>query len=188
MRGKILGVLAIAVSLSLVAPPVLAQVAGSDQATDEARFVELINAERTKLGLPALRVVPELTAVGRQWSVEMMARDSGSENCAVVHNPGFVAKVTASWQRLGENVGCGNVDIATLHARFVSSPAHYRNIVDPSFDSIGVGVAYDGDVLFVTQQFMDLRDAPSVSVPSELANQTPPRKATTRLTARKVKR
>ena len=188
MRGKILGVLAIAVSLFLVAPPAFAQVAGSDQAADEARFVDLINGERARVGLPALRVVPELVTVGRQWSAEMIARDSGSDGCSVVHNPDFVNKVTVAWQRLGENVGCGSVDIASLQSRFVLSPSHYRNIVDPSFDSVGVGVAYDGDVLYVTQQFMDLRDAPSAAVPSDLASRAPVRKSAARTTVRKVKR
>ena len=188
MRSKILGVLAMAVSLSAVTPAALAQVAARDQATDEVRFVDLINGERAKVGLPALQVVPELVGLGRQWSNEMMALDSGSIPCSVVHNPDFVGKVSSPWQRLGENVGCGNVDISTLHARFVSSPGHYRNIVDPTFDSIGIGIVYDGDVLYVTQQFMDLRDTPVASVPSELANRTPVRKAAPRVAVRKAKR
>ncbi len=70
----------------------------------------------------------------------------------------------------------------------MASPAHYRNIVDPTFDSIGIGIAYDGDVMYVTEQFMDLRDAPSVSAPSELANRAPVRRTAPRSAARKVKR
>ena len=188
MRGHILGVFAVALTLTVVAPPAFAQVATGDQASDEARLVGLINGERAKVGLPALRVVPELVGLGRQWSNEMIALDPGSNPCGVVHNPDFVAKVTSPWQRLGENVGCGNVDVGTLHARFVSSPGHHRNIVDPSFDSIGVGISYDGDVLYVTQQFMDLRDTPTAAIPNELANRTPARKAALRTTVRKVKR
>lgn len=188
MRGKILGVLAMSVSFSVVAPPAFAQVATGDQVSDEARFVELINGERAKVGLPALRVVPELVTLGRGWSSEMMALDLGSDPCGVVHNPGFVAKVTAPWLRLGENVGCGSVDPATLHARFVASPGHYRNIVDPTFDSVGIGITYDGDVLYVTQQFMDLRDTPVAAIPNDLANRAPVRKASSRTTVRKVKR
>ena len=188
MRGKILGGFAVAVAMILGTPPAFAQAAGSDPAADEARFVDLINAERAKVGLPALRVVPELVAVGRQWSVEMIARDTGTAGCSVAHNPDFVAQVTAPWQSLAENVGCGKVDLGTLQALLVNSPSHYRNFVDPSFDSIGVGVAYDGDVLYVTQQFMDLRDTPVASVPSELANRAPVRKAAPRIAVRKVKR
>ncbi len=188
MRGHILGVFVVAVCLTLGAPPAFAQVTVSDQGADEERFVDLINAERAKAGLPELRVVPELVTVGRQWSVDMIARDSGSENCAVVHNPDFSSKITTAWHRLGENVGCGNLGVSLLHSRFVGSPSHYRNIVDPSFDSIGVGVAYDGDVLYVTQQFMDLRESPSVSIPSDVANRAPARKATARAAVRKFKR
>ncbi len=188
MRGKIVGVVGIAVSFILVAPSAFAQVATAEQVADEAKFVELINGERARAGLPSLRVVPELVALGRSWSNEMMALDPGSDPCGVVHNPGLGAKVTAPWQRLGENVGCGNVDVATLHARFVASPGHYRNIVDPAFDSVGIGITYDGDVMYVTEQFMDLRDAPSVAIPNDLANRAPVRKASTRTAVRRVKR
>lgn len=188
MRGYSLFVLAVAVSLVVGSPTASAQVAGSDQVTDEDRFVDLINAERARFGLAALRVVPELVGVGRQWSTEMIARAGGPDRCGVVHNPDLATKVTADWQRLGENVGCGKVSVAALHDLFVASPAHYRNIVDPTFDSIGIGIAYDGDVMYVTEQFMDLRDAPSVSAPSELANRAPVRRTAPRSAARKVKR
>ncbi len=188
MRSFSLGVLAVAVSLAAGSPPASAEVSGSDQVSDEARFVDLINAERAKVGLAALRVVPELVGVGREWSTEMISRAGGPDRCGVVHNPDFVSKVTADWQRLGENVGCGKVSVATLHDLFVASPAHYRNIVDPTFDSVGIGVAYDGDVMYVTEQFMDLRDVPSVSAPNELANRTPGRKAGTRIAARRIRR
>ncbi len=188
MRGISLGVLAVAVSLAVGSPPAFADVPGSDQVSDEARFVDLINVERAKVGLAALRVAPELVAVGREWSNEMIAKAGGSERCGVVHNPDFVSKVTADWQGLGENVGCGNVSVAGLHDLFVASPAHYRNIVNPTFDSVGIGVAYDGDVMYVTEQFMDLRDVPSVSASKELANRTSARRAASRIAARRVKR
>ncbi len=188
MRGFSLGVLAVAVSLTVGSPPASAEVPGTDQVSDEAKFVDLINAERAKVGLAALRVAPELVGVGREWSNEMIARAGGSERCGVLHNPDFVAKVTADWQRLGENVGCGNVAVSALHDLFVASPAHYRNIVDPTFDSIGIGVAYDGDVMYVTEQFMDLRNVAARSVPSELANRAPARKGSARASTRRVRR
>ena len=188
MRGFSLGVLALAVSLTVGSPPAFAEASGSDQVSDEAKFVDLINAERAKVGLVALRVVPELVGVGRQWSNEMIARAGGTERCGVVHNPDFVAQVRADWRRLGENVGCGKVSVDDLHELFVASPRHYRNIVDPSFDSVGIGVAYDGDVIYVTEQFMDLRDGAGASLPSELANRTPVRKGTARPVTRRPRR
>ncbi len=170
MRGRTLGVAA-GLVFGILCSSVAARaetVFATDQAADEARFVDLINAERTKAGLAPLSVVPELVNVGRNWSSTMLGKSGSSDPCNVSHNPEFSAKVTADWRRLGENVGCGNVDAAYLHQRFVDSPPHLRNILDPSFDSIGVGIVYDGDVMFVTEQFMDLRDLPAASIPSAL--------------------
>ncbi len=170
MRGRTLGVLAILLSgLTLTGVPARADIASTtDQAIDEARFVELINGERSKAGLGPLAVVPELVNVGRDWSSVMLTRSANADPCVVSHNPEFSTKVTADWRRLGENVGCGNVEVGYLHQRFVESPPHLRNILDPSFDSVGIGIVYDGDVMFVTEQFMDLRDAPAAGVPALL--------------------
>lgn len=173
MRRHILGVAAaVVVSIAAATPQASAGLL-HDAMLDEARFVELINGERTRAGLPALRIVPELVSVGRTWSAEMIARGPGSNPCAVVHNPDLAAKVTLPWQRLGENVGCGNVAPDSLHARFMNSPAHQRNIMEPSFDSIGVAVVYDGDVMYVTEQFMDSQQIAPATAPNELANRTP---------------
>lgn len=161
MRGRKLSLLAAIVALGLVAPiPALAldDTSSHDVGAEEARFVELINAERVKAGLGPLTPVVELVTVGREWSAVMLAQSGSSDPCQISHNPTLATKVTANWRRLGENVGCGNVDVDFLHEKFVASPPHFRNIMDPTFDSIGIGIAYRGDVMFVTEQFMDLRD------------------------------
>ena len=187
MRRNILGAVAVAALIGVMAPSASADGNG-DSAGDEARFVELINRDRVSAGLVALRLVPELVSVGRGWSGEMIVRDPGGDPCVVSHNPQFGEKVMAPWQRLGENVGCGNVDVEYLHGRFMSSPSHYRNIMDPRFDSIGVAVVYDGDVLYVTQQFMEVREVAIAAIPNEFASRTPVRKSTARPVGRKPKR
>ena len=173
MRGrKVSLIAAVVVCLGLgSAVPAGAQevIETHDLAAEEGRFVELINAERVKAGLGLLVSVPELVNVGRDWSRSMVVVSAGSEPCVISHNPSLASKVTLNWRRLGENVGCGNVDVDFLHQKFVNSPPHYRNIMDPSFDSVGIGIMYEGDVMFVTQQFMDLRDAtPTSAAPSAL--------------------
>jgi pyruvate/2-oxoglutarate dehydrogenase complex dihydrolipoamide acyltransferase (E2) component len=61
--------------------------------------------------------------------------------------------------KLGENVGVGG-DVTSLMNAFVNSPAHYRNIVDPEFNYIGVGVSYDAQGrIYTTHDFMRLDDA-----------------------------
>jgi uncharacterized protein YkwD len=115
---------------------------------DEAQFVTLINELRTTQGLEPLTVNPDLVRVARGWTVKMKA------NGAISHNPNLATEVTADWRKLGENVGVGP-DVPILHAAFVKSAAHYRNLVDPTFDQIAVTIEYDNTGFYVTEQFMD---------------------------------
>ena len=139
-----------------------------DASAQEARFVSLINDERFNAGLGALVPMPELVSVGREWSAAMLAQSTTSDRCSISHNPALANEVVANWRRLGENVGCGNIDADSLHRMFVASPGHLRNILDPTFDSVGIGVVFDGDVMFVTEQFMDLQDGTADSIPAVL--------------------
>jgi hypothetical protein len=83
--------------------------------------------------------------------------------------------ITADWQKLGENVGRGG-SVAGLQLAFVNSPLHYANLIDPTFDTIGLGVARGaGDVIYVAEEFMRLRTAvvaPAI-VPVAVAAKTP---------------
>ncbi len=95
----------------------------------------------------------ELTGIARGWSDQMAA------NGGISHNPGFSASVSAGWTKLGENVGVG-YSVDDLMTAFVNSPAHYRNIVDPSFNYIGVGVSYGADGrMYTTHDFMAMGEA-----------------------------
>lgn len=185
MRGPTFGILAFTLPLVLLTSPAHAQEAPSEQATVEAQFVDLINADRAKLGLAPLTVAPELVAVGRQWSAAMGLRDQGSNPCFVNHNPRLSSQVSSPWQGLAENVGCGAVDVESLHAKFMNSPGHYRNIVNPAYDAIGVGVVFEGEVVYVTQQFIDVREVPAAAVNPTVA---PTRKPVVKTSAKRVKK
>ena len=191
MRGRLSLFIAAVLSVGLVVPtPAFAQdLPSHDVAAEEGRFVELINAERVKGGLTPLVPMPELVSVGRDWSKVMLTQSAGSDSCLISHNPALATKITMNWRRLGENVGCGDVDVDFLHQKFVNSPPHYKNIMDPTFDSIGIGIVYDGDVMFVTQQFMDLRDATATTAAPNALTLTqakvPAKKATKTVKKRK---
>ena len=66
--------------------------------------------------------------------------------------------ITADWQKLGENVGMGG-SVDGLHNAFVASPHHYENLVDPAFTQVGIGIAMNGDTIFVAEEFMQLMPA-----------------------------
>ncbi|MBW3614350.1 MAG: CAP domain-containing protein [Actinobacteria bacterium] len=163
MRRSALVLLAIVVGV-FVAPalPVSAQAAPSP-AEAELEFVARINGLRGAKGLPHLAIHAELTTVARSWAAAMAKVDR------ISHNPNLDKVVQADWQKLGENVGVGTT-VGELHAAFVASPTHYRNLVDPRYRHVGVGVVVGrGGALFTAHQFMQLRPSPRVATPAAAA-------------------
>jgi hypothetical protein len=77
-------------------------------------------------------------------------------------------------------VGVG-YDVDGLMKAFINSSAHYRNIVDPDFNYIGVGVSYGADGrMYTTHDFMylpDGGDAPADSAPTPTASESHRRSA-----------
>ena len=169
MRRLVVLVVALfVVSLDLVFAP--AASAQTDPATAEAEFVADINALRASKGLRQLAVHPELLALGRSWAGQMAKADQ------ISHNPNLSSAVKADWQKLGENVGVG-MTVAKLHQAFIDSPTHYKNLVDPDWTHLGVGVVLGRDgAIFTSHQFMELR----VSTPSAPPTTAAPRPTTTR--------
>jgi len=149
----------------------------------EAQFVGAINRLRASKGLSQLQVNGQLTGVARSWTTQMVQAGS------ISHNPNLGAQVSGSWRKLGENVGVGG-DVDGLMRAFINSPAHYRNLVDPDWNYVGVGAtrASDGR-LFTTHNFMLLGSAappppppPPPSTPATTAATTPPPPPTTTTT------
>ena len=125
--------------------------AAPSHATDggaEADFVARINSIRRSHGVAPLAVYGELTGIARDWTDHMAG------NGTISHNGNYSGQVSADWSKLGENVGEGE-SVDSVMNSFASSSAHYRNIVDPAFNYIGVGVSYGADgQLFTTHDFM----------------------------------
>ncbi len=135
-----------------VAHPVAA---GAADAAVESQFVASINSIRAQHGLAPLAVYGQLTSVARSWTDQMAA------NGSISHNPDYANEVSANWTKLGENVGVGYSE-QDLMSAFLNSPTHYKNIVDPGYNYIGVGVSYGSDGrMYTTHDFMELDSAPA---------------------------
>jgi hypothetical protein len=140
----------------------------ADPAT-EGQFISRINSLRASKGLRQLKVHSELTGVARRWTDRMVA------NGGISHNPNLGSQVSGSWKKLGENVGVG-YDVDGLMKAFINSPSHYRNLVDPDWTHVGVGVSYGSDGrMYTTHNFMQLgsSSAPPPPPPSPPATQRP---------------
>jgi cell division septation protein DedD len=131
-----------AVALQSVVP------ASAANAGEESCFVSALNAARSSAGVAPLGINGDLLGIARAWS-GTMARAGH-----IFHNTAIANVAPSNWQSLGENVGVGPTcgDIAQA---LMASPEHRRNILDPSYTSVGVGVVdAAGGVMYVTEDFM----------------------------------
>jgi hypothetical protein len=153
-RARVAGtVVALLVAVAALGLPAPAKASAADD------FVAKINQLRGSRGLAPLAVHPELSSLGQRWAGKMAA------DGYISHNPNLAGSVSADWQKLGENVGVG-YDVDGLFRAFVASPEHYRNLVEPAFTHVGVGVVIAGDGrMFTAHEFMALRGARAAPPP-----------------------
>jgi hypothetical protein len=120
-------------------------------ASDESRFVSLINHERTSRGLGSLSVRSDLVSVARRKSQQMAAKGT------IWHDSSTWNSVSG-WQAYGENVGMGPADgsdpVGNLHTAFMNSSEHRQNILYRTFNQVGVGVAISNNTMYVTEIFV----------------------------------
>jgi len=110
----------------------------------------LLNAERTSAGLYALSTRPTLSRAAAGYSAQMV-RDSffahrapaGPYLAGRLARAGYLSHTASDWF-VGENLAWATGTAATprhLVAAWMASPGHRRNILEPTFRDIGVGVA-----------------------------------------------
>ncbi|HEY5156151.1 MAG TPA: CAP domain-containing protein [Acidimicrobiales bacterium] len=134
-------------------------------ASETADYVSRINSLRASVGVPPLQVDSELTAGAAAWAEHMASTG------VLAHSPSLSAGITQHWVKVGENVGVGP-DVASIFSAFVSSAAHYQNLVDPAFNRVGVGVAFGSGHQWTCHRFMDVTGGGSPS-PAPAPTPTP---------------
>jgi Cysteine-rich secretory protein family len=127
---------------------------------DESCFLSAINAARTAAGAAPLSVQGDLLRIARSWSQTMATAGQ------LFHDSNLSKLAPSRWLALGENVGAGPTCDSIAQA-FMNSTEHRRNILDPAFTTVGVGVvdAADGTV-WVTEDFMGTGATLPVPVPT----------------------
>lgn len=131
-----------------------------DYAVIENRIFELLNELRSEVGVPALTKNEALKLAGDQRAIETETlfehkRPDGREPFTVLEEEPHVYPYI--WA--GENLAMATYfsDEAYM-ADFIfngwkDSPGHYENMVNPNFEEVGIGIHYDGEILYATQIF-----------------------------------
>ncbi len=171
-RLLVIAAVLVLVWVALAPPASAAPASGRRHDTASASaFLGSINAERSSRGLPALSTHSPIAGTSCDWNHQMR------EAQTLAHDPDLVGdanRVAPSWQRVGENVGVG-FSISELHAAFMNSPAHRKNILDGEYTHIGICVDSSNDGRFwTTHRFLQLAGAPAPPPPPTTSPPPPP--------------
>jgi uncharacterized protein YkwD len=126
----------------------------------EKTVIDAVNRYRAAHGLKPLAVSNTLMSKARFWSVYMAEGNCGrSGNVAKICHSTVTAGINEPWLWLAENVGMASPrsNLNGVIAGLEQSPSHRANILSARATSIGVGVAYSGNAVYVTQEFMQRR-------------------------------
>ena len=127
--------------ISSAAPGELAGAGAPDGASGLTRMIDALRAESE---LPAVGRDPRLDALAaaharRMLGTHTVGHDVGDGDPAQrVQNAGMSVRAT------GENVAHAP-SVALAHRSLYASPSHRSNLLHPSFDHVGIGVAEDPD-------------------------------------------
>lgn len=141
---RILAIFVLLVAALFVQPDI------AEAQTPEGVFLTSINTQRQLRGLEPLTPNGELSDLAVKWSGVM------AEQKALLHSD-LVTGVTQNWKKLGENVGSGG-SATSIATAFINSPSHLKNIIDPDFTNVGIGITVSENTIYVVQKFMSLNE------------------------------
>ncbi len=107
-------------------------------------MVDLVQQLRAQYGAGDLEVSVEISEVARAWSENLPD--------GFYHNPSVGSQIPSGWRMWGENIAYNGSVVAAFEA-LVDSSGHFRNMVNPDFTHLGVGVYIENGRVYVTQVF-----------------------------------
>ncbi len=113
--------------------------------SDEARILQLVNAERAKTGAKALSSNGDCTKLARMKSQDMVDKNYFSHQSPTYGSPFDMLKSNkVSYMYAGENIAMNQSADAAFKA-WMNSEGHKKNILNPNFTELGVGIAPKGN-------------------------------------------
>lgn len=121
----------------------------------EAQYmVNLVNNERIKNGLKPLQVLPELTKAAEDKSIDMVANNYFSHTSPTYGQfYQLVYSRNIPFRSVGENLAMAANTTKAFYL-LMASEGHKKNILNPGFTHIGVGIVRNQYGVVVTQLFI----------------------------------
>jgi len=124
------------------------------QASAEQKILELMNAKRTEAGLQQLTMDSTLVQVARYKSNYMIQNNFFDHT-----NPdgtkwtNWLQTIGYKYTSTGENIAYNTSDAVELFNQWWNSPGHRANMMNSSYNKVGIGVIYGNGKYMGTQTF-----------------------------------
>jgi uncharacterized protein YkwD len=107
-----------------------------------AEILARVNEARRKAGVKALRSDSRLDRAAQRHAEDMLARGFFAHESPEDKTVRERAKAAGyDWRTIGENIAEGQFTVDEVMTTWLNSPGHRRNILDPRFEELGVGLA-----------------------------------------------
>jgi uncharacterized YkwD family protein len=120
------------------------QANSSSLTTAEQQMITLVNQARSQNKVSPLKVDMQLTNVARVKAQDMIDNKYFSHNSPKYGSPFDMMKSFGiKYIQAGENIA-GNQSVQNAFNALMNSPGHRKNILDPNFTNIGMGIKAGG--------------------------------------------
>ncbi|MDA8220817.1 CAP domain-containing protein [Desulfosporosinus sp.] len=107
---------------------------------EEQKMLDLINVERSKAGIAPLKTDTKLMEVAKIKAKDMVDNNYFSHTSPTYGSPfDMLNKFGVTYQTAAENLA-GNSTVEAAHNALMQSEGHRKNILNPSFNYIGIGI------------------------------------------------
>ncbi|MDR2712279.1 MAG: CAP domain-containing protein [Clostridiales bacterium] len=122
----------------------------------EDEVLRLVNAERGKYGLPALKANWQAARVARIKSEDMISRKYFAHNSPTYGSPfNMMENFGLKFSAAAENIAYGQRTPSAVMDAWMNSPGHRANILSRTVTELGVGAAKSANgTLYWTQMFL----------------------------------
>ncbi len=122
---------------------------------DEAEMLKMVNGERARAGAPPLQMDPTLVRIARLKSQDMITLGYFDHQSPTYGSPfAMMKRYGVVYRKAGENLA-GSPRVGQAHTSLMESPGHRRNLLNPEYTRVGIGIVAGGPYgLMVTQLFV----------------------------------
>ena len=128
----------------------------TDFSSYQQQVLDLVNAERTKRGISALTLDSNLSSVATKKSQDMVNKNYFDHTSPTYGSPfDMMKQFGISYRTAGEHIAKGQKTPQEVVTAWMNSEGHRKNILNPNFTNLGVGIAKDSKgTTYWTQMFI----------------------------------